>query len=233
MVKFIVVDDEEKDILHISKLIDEVVLDEKVIKKFTKIDRNLREEINNVDERKVYILDIELANNVSGINLAKIIREKDYESQIIFVTNHDKMFESAFRSVYEVYCFIEKFHDFDKNFKKAIKTIMSQNFDVKMFKYKANNVTLSIYYREILYIYRDTNDRKLVIVTKDNEYSVTMTFKDMLDKLDSRFVQCYRSCIVNKEKVREINYKEGYFVLENGKKVYMLSEKMCRGKEII
>ena len=47
----------------------------------------------------------------------------------------------------------------------------------------------------------------------------------MLDKLDSRFKQCHRSCIVNVDRVEETNYKEGYFNLDNGEKVYMLSKK--------
>ena len=81
MVKFVIVDDEEKDIKHISKLIDEVRPDNKKIVSFTKVDANLKNEINNLDEHKIYILDIQLANNVSGINLAKFIRDTDYESQ--------------------------------------------------------------------------------------------------------------------------------------------------------
>ena len=233
MVKFVIVDDEEKDIKHISKLIDEVRPDNKKILSFTKVDANLKNEINNLDEHKIYILDIQLANNVSGINLAKLIRDTDYESQIIFLTNHDKMLERAFRSIYQVFGFIEKFHDFDRNFKNAIKTIIGQNFDTKMFRYNANNASLSIYYKEILYIYRDTSERKLIIKTKGNEYKVTMTFKEMLNSLDNRFVQCYRSCIVNKDRVRKIDYKEGYFELDTGDKIYMVSEKMCRDKILL
>ena len=48
--------------------------------------------------------------------------------------------------------------------------------------------------------------------------------KDVFDYLDGRFVQCHRSCIVNKNRVEELNYKEGYFVLDTGEKVYMLSK---------
>ena len=60
-----------------------------------------------------------------------------------------------------------------------------------------------------------------------------MTFKEMLNSLDNRFVQCYRSCIVNKDRVRKIDYKEGYFELDTGDKIYMVSEKMCRDKILL
>lgn len=223
MVKFIIVDDEAKEIAHVKSLILEVVEDAEIIS-FSKINSELKAEIGNTDAHKIYILDIELANKVSGITIAKLIREVDWESEIIFITHHDKMFESTHRSVYEVFDFIEKFHDFDKRFKRALKNILKRNFDNKMFRYSANNVDLNIYYRNLLYIYRDTEERKLIIVTPKNKYKVSMNIKDVFDYLDGRFVQCHRSCIVNKNRVEELNYKEGYFVLDTGEKVYMLSK---------
>ena len=223
MVKFIVVDDDSKEIEHVCTLIHEVTDDAKILK-FSKITDELKKEIQNVDEHKVYILDIQLANKISGITIAKLIREVDWVSEIIFITNHDKMFESAYRNVYAVFSFIEKFHDFDRRFKKDIRAILKRNFDNKMFKYNANNVELNLFYRAILYITRDTEERKLVIVTPTNKYKITMTIKEVMDLLDSRFVQCHRSCIVNKDHVEEKNYNKGYFILDNGEKGYLLSK---------
>ena len=225
MIRFIIVDDQEEEIKHIKGLLNQVITDNMEIKAFTKITKELEAEIQNGDVHKVYILDIELGNKVSGITVAKLIRSTDYESEIIFITNHDKMFESAHRAIYEVFDFIEKFHEFDKRFKKDIKEILKRNFDNKMFIYKANNADLSIYYREILYIYRETNERKLVIVTKNNKYRITLSIKEVAKLLDERFIKCHRSCIVNKDKVEEKNYKEGYFTLNTGEKVYLLSKK--------
>ena len=223
MIKFIIVDDDGKEIEKVKALIHEVVSDAKILS-FSKINSALKAEIENVDEHKIYILDIELANKISGITIAKLIREVDWESEIIFITNHDKMFESTHRSIYEVFDFIEKFHDFDKRFKKDIREILKRNFDNKMFKYNANNIELNIYYRNILYIYRDKDERKLVIVTPNNNYKVTMAIKEIPQYLDDRFVQCHRSCIVNKNRVEEKNYKKGYFVLDTGDKVFLLSK---------
>ncbi|MDE5539477.1 MAG: LytTR family transcriptional regulator DNA-binding domain-containing protein [Bacilli bacterium] len=226
MVRFVIVEDEIEEINHIKSLLDDVVKQDKEVLCFSKIDNELKKEIQNTDVRKVYILDIELGNKVSGISIAKHIRDVDWESEIIFITNHDKMFESAHRTVYKVFDFIEKFHEFDKRLKTDIKAILKANFDNKMFIYKVNNVELSVYYKSILYIFRDTEDRKLIIVTdskNNNTYKVSLTIKEILPLLDSRFVQCHRSCIVNKTRVHKKNYKDGYFVLDNGEKVYMLS----------
>lgn len=231
MVKFIIVDDDKEEIKHIESLLNDIV-DEKKILKYTKLSDDLRKEIRNLEERKIYILDIELSNKVSGINIAKLIRDVDWESEIIFITNHDKMFETCHRSVYNVFDFIEKFHDFDKRFKKDIKEIIKHNFDNKMFVYKANNIELDLYYKSILYIYRETEDRKLVVVTDTNNYMITSSIKDIFSKLDSRFKQTHRSCIANTYRIREKNYKDGYFILDTGDKIYMLSKKYKKDLEV-
>lgn len=222
MIRFVIVDDDKAEVEHIKALLDEVVPEDKEIVSFMKFNVDLKNEIRNKDVRKVYILDIELGDKVSGINIAKFIRDIDYENEILFVTNHDKMFESVHREIYEVFDFIEKFHDFDKKFKKDIRAIVKRNFDNKMFNYKV----LSIYYREILYIF--TDDRKLVIVTSSNRYTITMTIKEILTMLDDRFKQCHKSCIVNIDHIQMKDYKNGYIILDNGMKVDFLSKKFMK-----
>ncbi len=231
MVRVVVVDDDKEELEHIKDLLDEVVKEEKEVVTFTRLTDKLKKEIQNTDLRKIYVLDIEIGHKVSGISIAKLIRDVDWESEIIFITNHDKMFESVHRTVYEVFDFIEKFHEFDKRFKKDIQTILKRNFDNKMFVYKTNNIELNLYYKSILYIYRDTAERKLVIVTDSNKYMIGLSIKEIIPYLDYRFVKCYKSCIVNTARVQEKNYKDGYFTLDNGEKVYMLSKKCKKDLE--
>lgn len=231
MVRVVVVDDDKEELEHIKDLLDEVVKEEKEVVTFTRLTDRLKKEIQNTDLRKIYVLDIEIGHKVSGISIAKLIRDVDWESEIIFITNHDKMFESVHRTVYEVFDFIEKFHEFDKRFKKDIQTILKRNFDNKMFVYKTNNIELNLYYKSILYIYRDTAERKLVIVTDSNKYMIGLSIKEIIPYLDYRFVKCYKSCIVNTARVQENNYKDGYFTLDNGEKVYMLSKKCKKDLE--
>lgn len=100
-----------------------------------------------------------------------------------------------------------------------------------MFVYKTNNIELNLYYKSILYIYRDTAERKLVIVTDSNKYMIGLSIKEIIPYLDYRFVKCYKSCIVNTARVQEKNYKDGYFTLDNGEKVYMLSKKCKKDLE--
>ena len=60
MVRFVIVDDDRDEIVHIKSLLDEVVTIDKEIVCFHKLNENLKNEIKNTDVRKAYILDIEV-----------------------------------------------------------------------------------------------------------------------------------------------------------------------------
>jgi len=107
--------------------------------------------------------------------------------------------------------------------------ISKRNFDKEKFVYENNKISLQIYLKDILYIYRDTVERKLVIITSNNKYLVNLTIKEMLDKLDYRFKQVHRACIVNSERVRMFAWQNGYFELETGENIYMLSKSFRKG----
>ena len=228
MIKIIVIEDEksQQDKIKevISKLIFKTTEDIKV-EYFTKYNKSLQKIIDDDSIRKIFIMDIELENNISGIQIAKKIRENDWESEIIFTTSHDKMFETVYRNIYQVFDFIEKYHDMSERLSKDLEIIFNKNFDNKMLMYSNRLFDLKIYYRSILYIYREKDERKLVIVTDTNIFKVGLTISEMLELLDDRFKQCHRSCIVNKDRVQKYEWNEGYFVLDNKTEVDMLSKK--------
>ena len=233
MPHIVVVEDEKNIQEQIKKILRKLSFTNDIdinTKYFEKYNKELDIEINNDDYRKIYIMDIELKNSISGIEIAEKIRKNDWDSEIIFVTCHDKMFESVHRQVLDVFDFIEKFHDMDKRLEKDLQTIYNQKFDKKMLKINGRNADLEIYLKNILYITRDKEDRKLIIYTKNIEFKIIGTLNEIEEKLDSRFIKTHRSCLANKEHIMEYNYKDGYFVLDNGDKVNLLSKKYRKNK---
>ena len=228
MVSFIVVEDDIKTRDTIKDVLAKVVMSkDNSIKThyFTKYTKELKRIIEDNTFRKVFILDIQLETKTSGIEIAKMIREDDWESEIIFITDHDKMFETVYRNVYEVFDFIEKFYNMEKRLTKDIELIFKKNFDNKMFMLSNRNVDLQIYYRAITYITRDKEERKVIIHTDSNTFKVNMNLNEIMEMLDDRFIQTHRSCIANQQRVHEWNYPKNYFVLDTGEKVEYLSKK--------
>ena len=155
----------------------------------------------------------------------------DWDSEIIFITNHDKMFETVHRNVYEVFDFIEKYHELEKRLAKDLKIIISKNVDKKIFSYKGRNIDLQLYLHAINYIYRDKEDRKLVIVTDKSSFTINLGVKEILDLLDDRFKMVHRSCIVNTDKVVTYDWSKLKIVMKNGTEVNYLSRKFKKELE--
>lgn len=232
--KFIVVEDERDAQEKIKKLLRKISVQTQIdleIEYFKNYDEKLQKEIDNTLYPKIYIMDIELDGEVSGMEVAEKIRDNDWDSEIIFVTTHDKYFDKVHRQILEVFDFIEKFQDMENRLEKDIKLILSKKADKKLLKIKGNHADVEIYMRNILYILRDKEERKSIIYTDTDDvtFKVSNSLIDLLDRLDSRFVQTHKSCIANKTRMIERNYAKGYFVLDNGKKVDYLSRKYRRG----
>lgn len=228
MLKFVVIEDDKMQQEKVKSLLRSITFnvdEEVVISMYTKFTTKLKEEINERSGRKIYLIDIELESNYSGVQIAKFIRDSDWESEIIFMTNHDKMFETVYRNVYKVFDFIEKFHLFESRLEKDIRDILKMNFDRQMFVYHGRNLDLHVFLKDILYIYRDTEERKIVVVTNGNKFSVNLSVHETMEMLDDRFKMVHRACIVNIDRVQKFNWSNKCFTLDTGEVVHMLSRK--------
>jgi len=228
MIKFIIVEDDETWTKDYERIINELLFKtdkEYEIYKFKKYNNELKKIISDNSEQKIYLMDLELDNKHTGMDILREIRKDDWDSEIIIITNHDRMFEMVHKEIYKTFDFIEKFVDLEKRLKRDIKKIISKKQDFGKFVLKTRKIELQIYLKDIIYIYRDTVDRKLVIKTSYNEFIVNLSMKEMQNKLDERFKMCHRSCLINEDRIVEKNYVEGYFKTDMGETVYMLSKK--------
>ena len=230
MMKFVVVEDEKNVQEQIRQLLRKISVQTEIdinIEYFSKYNEKLQKEIDNTLYRKIYIMDIELDGGLSGMEIAEKIRENDWDSEIIFVTTHDQYFDKVHRQILEVFDFIEKFQDMENRLERDIRLILDKKADKKMLKISGNHVDVDIYMRNILYILRDKEERKSIIYTDTDDitFKVSNSLVDLLEKLDSRFVQTHKSCIANKTRMVERNYAKGYFISDTGKQVDYLSRK--------
>lgn len=228
MIKFIIVDDEEKWLKEFERIVNEVAFKsekEYEIYSFKKYNEELHQLIIDNSEQKIFLMDLELDPKHTGMDILREIREEDWDSEIIVLTNHDRMFETVHKEIYKTFDFIEKFDNFENRLRKDIKKIVNKKLDKGKFIYNTRKISLQIFFKDILYIYRDTIDRKLIIKTSNNEFIVNLTINEILDMLDNRFTQCHRSCILNEDRVTEKNYVDGYFITDTGEQVDLLSKK--------
>ena len=113
MINFIICDDIEKYRTMIKRVIVKYMMKNKLEYK-THIFKDYDEEfLKNKKKKlsfKIYILDIE-APSMSGIDIARIIRKKDTDSVLIFLTGHQELTPVIMKNDFLFLSFINKFEN--------------------------------------------------------------------------------------------------------------------------
>ena len=228
MLRFIICEDNKDFQGRLNTIINKVMMPynfEYKINKFTKYNEKVEELINKKNEQKIYILDIELAD-ISGLEIASTIRETDMESTIIFVTCHNECRNDIFYSRLLALDYIPKDRLWANRFEETIDYVVKMLNKKQVLMFEFNYNTFRIPYDEILYIEKIQENQKCIIHTEDGkEYEIISTILELSKKLGEGFFQSHKSCIVNLEKIANVNYKDNIITFQNGISAYLLSNR--------
>ncbi|CEH34145.1 LytR/AlgR family response regulator transcription factor [Romboutsia lituseburensis] len=188
---------------------------------------NGEELINNYPENiDIFMLDIEMGN-LSGMDVAREIRKRDNNTQIIFTTGNPSYLQEG----YEVRAYrylIKPFSVYE--LKQHVLACIN---DIKIKKSKnivvqeKNNI-YKIPIDEILYI--EVYKKDITIHTQNSEYQVKMSITNIEKELiQYNFFRCHRSYLVNLKKVDSL--KGNVIVIKNIEipvSRYRINEFKCR-----
>ena len=237
MIVFVIYDDKEEMLQKFEKVVINVMNKEKIeykIEKFKSYTRKFDSIVNDNTYSKIYIMDIEIPNSISGIDVSKRIRRTDWDSSIILVTTYVEMGYEALKAQIMLLDFISKFNDCDKNLSNALKLAIKKVNDKKIIVYESNGITYRLFTDDILYVVRDSVERKSIITTTYNEFTIPDTIPEILDKLDSRFYMSHRSCIVNTTMIKSVDWKNNIISFKGGKTTdYIARDKKKGLKEYV
>ena len=236
MLKFIIYEDSPKYIDEYADVINKNMIDKNYdyrILKFSKYVQSLKNEMYSNTDEKIYILDIE-APGVSGIELAAKIREFDWRSIIIFVTNYSQYKNEIFVKRLSVIDYIHKKPNYKQRLNETLNVAVKILCKDNVLIYTFNNMTYRIPVNNIMYIEKAPIGKKNYIVTLNGEeYEMPGTIKSLQDKLGKRFFRSHKSCLVNLDNIKNINYNEKTITFINGEEVELLSVRRRKGmKEV-
>lgn len=192
---------------------------------------------NQVD---CFFLDINLGTNMTGLDLAKIIRKTNPLASIIFVTTHSEMLHLTFKYQVEALDFIIK--DKEENLHqatiKALQTAFAKyekigerpetyHYQIKIGEY-IKNIKLD----EILYFKVAETAHKVNLFTKQGFFE----FYDSLNEIENVynvFFRSHRSYIVNLKNIQEVNWKEKMIIMQNGDRCPLSLRKVKLLKELL
>ena len=179
---------------------------------------------------KVYILDIEIPSK-SGIDIARIIRNHDVDSVLIFLTGHQELGHVVMKNDFLFLSYINKFDDCENRLIKSLDKAL-QMFKIKnVIRFKDNGIVYTIPQEDILYITRDSVDRKCIIVTDYNEFKVGKNLSELEKMVNDNFIKTHRACLMNTKRIMSFSRSQKEVVFDNGMKSDLISTRF--DKELI
>mgnify|MGYP005982711499 CR=1 FL=1 len=148
----------------------------------------------------LFILDIELPQ-LSGIQLAETIREKNLKAPIIFLTSFKEYMEQVF-SV-NTFDYLLKPVTRETLFPVLDRTMRYLDLDEAVFTFAFNKVIHSLSLKEICYF--EKRRRNVMIHTATSIQEAILSTEAILSKVNNDFVQVHTSYIVNIKYVRQIS----------------------------
>ena len=227
MINFIICDNDTKYLKLVKNVIDKYMMKNSIDYRthlFTDYDDEFLKIVENKLPFKIYILDIE-APTRSGIDVARIIRHKDVDSIIIFLTGHNELSDVVVKDDFMFLSFVNKFDNCEKRLVKVFNKAFQFLKVRPKIRFKDNGVVYTIALNDILYITRDSVDRKCVIKTDNGEYKVGKSLSSIMELLDKTFIQTHRSCIVNTNRITSYSKSKRMITFDNNEKIDLISEK--------
>ena len=238
MLKIYVCEDIEVQRNKIKKTIENIVLMEDLDMEIGCVSNNphtIIEKVKETEDVGIYFLDIDLGADMTGLTLAQEIRKYDPRGFIIFVTTHSEMSYMTFIYKLEALDFILKDNpeELDRRvyecILKANQRFASVNNKVQAnFSVKVNEKVITVDYDEILFFETSTNIHKIILHCKNRQMEFWGKIKDIEKKVDERFYRCHRSFLVNKDNIREIDFRNRVIYMVNGDEC-LISTRMMKG----
>lgn len=170
----------------------------------------------------IIYLDIEMAET-NGIQVAKIIREKDKYAVIIYISSHEEYLIQLFEV--EPFRFMKKpinYKIFDQYFKEANKKLQSGG-SYFQYDFKRNNIKIP--YSDILFF--ESRGRCIYIIQKDDKVDKfngkLNLIEDKIIKSNISFLRIHQSYLVNFHYIKKICYSK--VELYNGKILYISEDR--------
>ena len=227
MINVIICDDNEKDRKNIKRVVNNFMNNNKKEVKIHDFEDYNRSFYNLVDTKmpsKIYLLDIETPSK-SGIDVAREIRKKDIDSVIIFLTAHEELGNIVLKNELLFLSFINKFDDFENRLNISLKKALELLNQKNILRIEDRSTIYTININDILYITKESFERKTVIKTDYAEFKLNNSLNEIVSMLDDRFIQTHRACYINTDRTVKIDKIKRIITFDNNERIDLLSDK--------
>ena len=202
MLNFVICDDNPAILHKLSKMLEAIFIKNNIDADIGLEANDAYDVINYVDSNKVdvLILDINLKSEMTGCDIANIVRKKNKDVYIIFTTGHLEYALIAYK--YKTFDYLPK-PIVDERLEETILRLIDDIRRTPSKFIRLNNDKTIINEDEVNYIKKD--GMKLVFCTNSRIYETYSSFNKIESCLPGNFVRCHKSYIVNVKNISDIN----------------------------
>ncbi len=202
MLNFVICDDNHAVLIRLAKMLESIFINNKIDAEIGITASSASDVISYLKSNKVdvLILDINLKSELSGCDIADMVRKNNKDVYIIFTTGHLEYALIAYK--YKTFDYLPK----PIAYEKLEETILRLIDDIKSTPSKfirLNNNKIIINQDAINYIKKD--GMKLVFCTSSRKYETYGSFNKIQNCLSENFKRCHKSYIVNLKNISDIN----------------------------
>ena len=176
----------------------------------------------------IYFLDVEIGEDINGIELGKKIREYDPKGYIIFVTSHYEL--SLFTYKYKVqamdYIIKDTKEVMAASFSNCIKEAINDYKNMMLQEKNYLQITqgkriLNINFEDIIFFETTDNNHKIRLHSSQEEVEFFGRIKEIEKKVPSYFFKVHRAYVINTQKIKEIDKEKLIVKMINGQDCYI------------
>lgn len=227
MIEVYICEDDAKQLVSLTQLIENYIMIENLDMQVVQAEPTpgpLLTRLNN-DQQRLYFLDIDLGDEMSGIELAQRIRSVAVDCKLVFVTTHAELALETLQHQLEPLAFILK--DDPESLKaQVIQAInlartrwqKSRPQQQQSLTFKTADQLRSVRVADILYFETAPAPHKLIVHLANAHFEIYSTVKQAVEMHDN-FYRCHKSIVVNCQQVRAVNRHTQLVTLTNEEQI--------------
>lgn len=198
MLNFILCDDNQNILNRLHKMIESILINKNLSGQVAYSTTNPDNFIDYINKNPfdVVILDIDLKSDLSGMDLANIIRKRNKKAYIIFTTAHLEYILVAYK--YKTFDFLAKPITIERLEETIIRLFDDVTTDIANFLRIGNRKDF-INCNDVYFIQKQ--GKRAIFKTSEGDIIINCSFSEILERLPKNFVRCHKSYIANMDKV--------------------------------
>jgi len=230
MMKIFICEDDLVQRKKVEILVNKYIIEEALDMKLTLSADNPTAVLEHLKNSPVvsglYFLDVDLKNEINGIELAAQIRDIDVSATIVFITTHAEMTPVVFRLKVEAMDYVVKDSPAEE-IERRIKECMNLSYErylngkytgEKLFQIKTKDNIVNIPFDDILFFEVEPDrsiDHQIILYTATKKIKFRSSIR-RLAKEHGEFFVCHQSIAVNLNKIKEVDRKKLEVTMVNG-----------------